>query len=58
MAKITISLPLRRYAMFWDSIRCRNYMIVISGNDLDYAPLWGNFVTWVGAIKQPTIITK
>jgi hypothetical protein len=43
-------LPKRRYAIFTDILR-GEYMIVITGRDLDYAEKWGGFVRWVGGIK-------
>lgn len=53
-----IELPARRYAIFTDLLRGQ-YAIVVRGDDIPRAPLWGGFVGWLGGIKPAlTIQTK
>jgi hypothetical protein len=33
-------------------------MIVITGNDLQFAEKWGGFVQWVGGIREAKTIIK
>jgi hypothetical protein len=48
-----ISLPVRRYAIFTDTIR-GDYAIVVRGDDIERAPKWGGFVCWLGGVKLAT----
>jgi len=41
------TLPRRRYAMFTDLLR-GDYMVVVRGDDIERAPVWGGFIDWVG----------
>ena len=51
--------PRRRYALF-TSIIYGDYMILVKGADIETAPKWGGFVSWVGRVKcQPyTVLEK
>lgn len=49
-----IELPVRRYAIFSDNIRGK-YAIVVKGErDIETAPRWGGFVSWLGGVKEST----
>ena len=49
------TLPRRRYAMFLDLVRRTEYMVVVTGNDMTTAPLWGGFLYWVGGEREEVI---
>ena len=40
----------RRYAIFNDMIR-GDYAIVVVGDDIETAPMWGGFVSWLGGVR-------
>ena len=48
-----LTIPVRRYAIFTDIIR-GNYAIVVRGDDIERAPKWGGFVSWLGGVKEAT----
>lgn len=39
----------RRYALF--ACVTHEYMLVLTGPDIDTAPRWGGFVRWIGGIR-------
>jgi len=43
-------LPVRRYAIFTDTIR-GDYTIVVRDGDIARAEKWGGFVSWLGDVK-------
>lgn len=45
-----VELPVRRYAIFTDILR-GEYAIVVRGGDIERAPKWGGFVSWLGSVK-------
>ena len=45
------TLPRRRYAMFTDLLR-GDYMVVVRGDDIERAPVWGGFIGWVGGVRR------
>lgn len=49
-----IIIPERRYAIFTD-IFGRDYAIVVSGPDMETAPRWGGFKSWLGGVKPATV---
>jgi len=49
-----IKLPVRRYAIFNDVNR-GNYAVVVRGEkDIETAPKWGGFISWLGGVKEAT----
>lgn len=40
----------RRYAIF-TSLLYGDYTIVVRGADIETAPKWGGFVSWLGGLK-------
>ena len=43
------SIPRRRYGLFRE--RSGLIMLVVTGDDIEGAAHWGNFVTWVGTVR-------
>ncbi len=43
-------LPERRYAMF-TTILHGDYMVLVTGDDINTAENWGGFVHWVGGLR-------
>jgi hypothetical protein len=43
-------IPERRYAIFRSALGA-DYAVVLTGRDMDTAPKWGGFVSWMGGVK-------
>lgn len=48
-----LRIPERRYAIFNDPLR-GDYAIVVRGDDMRTAQLWGGFVGWLGGVRPAT----
>ena len=49
-----VELPVRRYAIFQDAVRGKYATVIKGEKDIETAPRWGGFVSWLGGVREAT----